>query len=104
MLIVAGEAVIEAGAFDRVIDATRRMIMETRKEDGCLSYSFAQDLVDPTVIRIFELWRDQEALNAHFRTPHMAAFNAALAGIEVKSITVKTYEIGAVRDNQTQSG
>ena len=40
---------------------------------------------------IFEKWQSQEALDAHFATPHMAAFGAALAGLGVTGMDVKKY-------------
>ena len=38
-----------------------------------------QDLADPELFRIVERWRDEAALGAHFATPHMAAFQQAMA-------------------------
>ena len=52
------------------------VIAETRKEDGCLTYSYGVDVEDPGLIRVFEQWRDQAALDAHFRAPHMLAWQA----------------------------
>ena len=32
------------------------------------------------LVRIVEVWQDEAALAAHFKTPHMAAFQAAIKG------------------------
>ena len=66
---------------------------ETRKESGCLAYAFSVDVTDPTKVRIFERWESMDALRAHFATPHMAPFGAAVAQIQPKSMDVKVYEI-----------
>lgn len=55
------------------------MVTKSRAEDGCLDYSYARDLIDPQTMVVFERWRDQEALEAHFASAHMAEFRAALA-------------------------
>jgi quinol monooxygenase YgiN len=93
MLIVAGEVVVEPGAIDGVRDALQTMEDETRKEPGCVTYAFSLDVNDPNMVRIFERWESLEALAAHFKAPHMAAFGAAMGKIKPRSMDVKLYEI-----------
>ena len=60
-----------------------RMVEGTRAEPGCISYAFSFDLQDDHVIRIFEVFRDAEALAAHRASPHMATWRAALPGLGI---------------------
>lgn len=46
----------------------------TRSHDGCQAYEIATDASDSNVIRIFEVWRDQAALDAHVAAPETLAF------------------------------
>ena len=32
------------------------------------TYSYAEDVAEPGLIRVYEAWRDQAALDAHFQT------------------------------------
>ena len=98
MLIVAGEVVVDGDAVDQVRDALRTMEEETRKEPGCVSYAFSQDISSPTTLRISERWESMEALEAHFKTPHMAAFGATLAKHPPKGMDVKVYEVARERE------
>ncbi|WP_299324319.1 putative quinol monooxygenase [Parasphingopyxis sp.] len=91
MIIVEGWVRMEAGELDRLHDAAVAMIEETRKESGCISYSYGRALEEPDVMRIAEIWEDQDALNAHFQAPHMATFNQALSGAKITGVSVKTY-------------
>ena len=93
MLIVSGEIAVAEGAIERVREALRTMEEESRKEAGCLTYAFSVDINDPSTVRIFERWESMAALAAHFKTPHMAAFGAAVATIQPKSMNIKVYEI-----------
>ena len=93
MLIVVAEVGIEAGSVDGVRDALRTMESETLKEPGCHTYAFSIDVSDPTTMRIIERWESEEALAAHFKTPHMATFGAAIAQVKPKSMDVKVYEV-----------
>jgi quinol monooxygenase YgiN len=93
MLIVVAEVGVEAGAVDGVRDALRTMETETLKEPGCHTYAFSIDISDPTMMRIIERWESEEALAAHFKTPHMAAFGAAIAQVKPSSMNVTVYEV-----------
>jgi len=94
MLIVAGEVVVDNAAIDAVRGALGTMESETRKEPGCVTYAFSVDITDPNMMRIFEVWESMEALREHFKTPHMAAFGAAVSKIQPKSMSVKAFEVG----------
>lgn len=93
MLIVAGEVVVPAGAVAKVQEALVDMQRATRAEAGCLAYSFAVEIGDETKIHIFERWESMDALQSHFKTPHMAAFGAAIASIQPQSMDLHAYEI-----------
>jgi quinol monooxygenase YgiN len=93
MLIVAGELVVEEGAVESVRDALRTMEEATRAEPGCIAYAFSLDVSDPTRLRVFERWESREALEAHFATPHMAAFGAAVAQVQPRSVEIKAFEV-----------
>lgn len=93
MLLVTGEMIVDVGALEAVRDAIRVMETETLKEPGCFTYAFSVDVSDPTMMRITERWESMEALEAHFRTPHMAAFSEAIGRAKPKSMQVKLYEV-----------
>ncbi len=83
MLIVLAKAKVGDGAVDAARDAIKAMVDATMEEEGCIAYSFTTDICDPSVMHIVEKWVDDAALAAHFATPHMAAFQGALAGLDV---------------------
>jgi quinol monooxygenase YgiN len=93
MLIVAAELSIEANAVDGVRDALAVMETGSRKESGCGTYVFSIDVNDPCTLRIFERWDSMEALEVHFKTPHMTAFREVLAKVNPKSMDVKVYDV-----------
>lgn len=82
MLIVLAKAKVGEGAMAAALAAIADMVAASNAEEGCIAYAFAQDVLDPSVLHIVEKWRDEAALAAHFATPHMAAFGAAIAGLD----------------------
>ncbi len=47
-------------------------VEQTRAKDGCLYYSFAEDVGEAGLFRVAEGWRDREALDAHLASPDFA--------------------------------
>jgi len=97
MFMVVAEVVVKEGAVKGVREVLRTMEQETRKEPGCQTYAFSVDVNDPSMLRIIERWDSMEALERHFKTPHMAAFGAAIGQIQPQSSDVKLYEIAGER-------
>jgi quinol monooxygenase YgiN len=73
------------------------MLSASRAEDGCLVYSYAEDVLEPGLIRVFEAWRDQAALDAHIKAAHMATWRAAWPAAGAGERALKVYEVAAER-------
>jgi quinol monooxygenase YgiN len=73
---------------DRISDirpALQRLIVASRKHDGCITYDVAEDCFAPGIIRVSELWRDQDSLTRHSAHPdvppwHEATRNCGMLG------------------------
>ena len=92
MLIVLAEARLGEGALDKGRDAMATMVEASRAEEGCIGYTYGTDVLDPNKLLIVEKWVDDAALAFHFQTPHMAAFQQALAGLEVEITELAKYQ------------
>lgn len=96
MLIVAGEIEIDPAHRERAIAAALEMMEATRREPGCISYTFSGDLAYAGRFRIFEEWQSQADLDLHFASPHMAAFQRRVAELGVKGMKVQKYQVASV--------
>ena len=96
MLVIAGTISIDPTRRDEAVAAASEMMAETRKEAGCISYTFSADLSDPGGFRIFEEWESQDALDAHFQAPHMAQFQAVVGKLGVREMKVQRYQVASV--------
>jgi len=74
MLIVIGQGRIQPDRRQEMGAAVGAMVGDARNDDGCVSYSFFRDLVDDDVLVNVEVWRDQEALDAHMGHAHTQEF------------------------------
>jgi len=82
---------------DRLPEAKRAMaamIAASRGEEGCIVYAYAEDVAEPGLIRVSELWRDQAVLARHFASPHLAAWRAAWPELGIRDRDLLLYEVG----------
>jgi quinol monooxygenase YgiN len=96
-LIVAGTVRVPPGNMEALRPHMVTMIAATRAEDGCETYGFAEDVADPGLIHVFEVWRDQDALGEHARSAHMVAWRAAGASLGVSDRRIAAYEVASQR-------
>ena len=96
MIVISGLIEVSENSVDAAIEAASVMAAATREEDGCLAYAFYRDIENPCRFRVFEEWRDGEALARHFEASHMATFRAVLAGLEITHRDIKKYSVSEV--------
>ena len=96
-LLIAGTVRVPPEDVEAFKPHMEAMLAGSRAEDGCLAYSYAVDVQDPGLIRVFEAWRDQAAIDAHFKAPHMAAWRAAWPQFGVSDRRLSLYEVASER-------
>src|SRR3546814_8610446 len=77
MLLIVGTIRLPAGNLQDARPAMAQMISASRAENGCEEYFYAEDVLDPGLIHVRELWHDQAALDRHFASEHIATWRAA---------------------------
>ena len=96
-LIIAGTVRMPPEVLADFRPHMRAMLDASRAEDGCLEYSYAEDVLDAGLIRVFEAWRDQAALDAHFKTAHMATWRSHWPAFDVSDRRLSAYDVAAER-------
>jgi quinol monooxygenase YgiN len=93
MLIVAGTIDMDPTKVDEAMEAAKIMMAATHQEPGNREYVFSVDPVIPGKVRVFELWDDQAALDAHSASPHMAEFGGKIGAFGVTGMDIQKYVI-----------
>jgi quinol monooxygenase YgiN len=96
-LVIAGTIRVPPENLEAFRPHMLAMLEASRAEDGCLVYSYAEDVAEPGLIRVFEAWRDQAALEAHFATANLAAWRAAWPEFGVSDRRLIAYEVASQR-------
>jgi quinol monooxygenase YgiN len=98
MIAVLGTFRFPAEALAQARPLMRDVIGATLAEPGCRVYSYAEDVAEPGLFRVTELWDSREALSAHFRTPHMQAWAEQRAALGFLDRKIALHEIGPAEE------
>ncbi len=74
MIIIVGSLSFPPGDRSDVVASLKEITELSRKDKGCVEYSWAEDLDAPNTFRFFECWESQDCLDAHLAAPHELAF------------------------------
>ena len=96
-LLVVGTVRLPAANLAAARPAMARMIAASRAEDGCLAYAYAEDVLEPGLIHVRELWRDRAALDAHFAAAHLADWRASWPALGLGARDLRVYAVGSPR-------
>lgn len=53
-----------------VVEASKKLVAESLKDNGCIAYDVFESSTRPDVLMICETWKDAQSLAAHEATPH----------------------------------
>ena len=92
MIVVVGQFRLPVERMVEARDAMARVMLATRAEDGCMQYNYAEDLLDPGLIRVSEVWDSRAQLTAHMQTAHMQKWAEERAGLGLSERAITVYE------------
>ncbi len=90
MIIVAGSFDVAPEQRDSFLESRKEAMLAARTEEGCIDYAFSTDIVDPGRVRLFEIWENRAALDAH--VARMRAAGPRPRAVPVIARSVASYE------------
>ena len=79
------------GAEDEVARLLRDYARKVREEEGNLAFDVYTKAAAPRAFWIFEVYRDEEAFQAHLNAPYGGPFNAVLVPLIEEDASVLTF-------------
>ncbi len=70
------------------IEILKKLVIETRKEKGCIQYDLFEDSRNKGIFFIHETWDTSEDLHTHQVSDHMIKFREAISPLIEKPNTV----------------
>lgn len=75
-----------------------KVMAATRAEQGCIEYNYAEDVLDPGLIRVSEVWESRDHLAAHLKTSHMATWGEERARLGLSDRKITVYEVSSAAE------
>jgi quinol monooxygenase YgiN len=72
ILLIVGTFAILPDNLAAVRLVINQMVRSSQAEDRCEEYVYAEDLFEPGLIHVKDLWHDQSPLDLHFASGHLA--------------------------------
>ena len=76
----------------------QEMMRLSRAEDGCIEYVYSDDLAEPGLVHVFEIWRDEDALRAHHDAPHFLEWRATRDDIGMHDRRMQAHTVTSSRE------
>jgi quinol monooxygenase YgiN len=95
MIVVIGTFRLPIENIEAGRAAMSHVIAASRAEAGCLSYAFAEDVLEPGLFRVSEAWKGREALATHFEAAHMKQWQRERAELGMTDRAVMVYEVAS---------
>jgi quinol monooxygenase YgiN len=74
MLVNAVIYTVPADKVEEAIRALRSLRDASRAEAGCITFDVSRSVDDSSAFVLYEEWRDQAALDEHYKTDHFNRF------------------------------
>lgn len=97
MLLIVGTVRLPAHNVEAARPIMKRMAEASRAEDGCVEYAYAEDIFDPGLIHVKEMWIDQASLDRHFASAHIAEWRAAWPSLGIGNRDLRVFDVGEPR-------
>ena len=80
-LMIVATLIVKDAAFQEDFEkALQAVVIGTNAEEGCIIYDAHQDINNPLVYVIYEVWESQDAINFHNETEHLKTFLNVIGG------------------------
>ncbi|MBB4756819.1 antibiotic biosynthesis monooxygenase [Xanthomonas arboricola] len=91
VLTVVAQLTAKPGQEEELGRRLRNMIPPTLAEKGCINYDFHRSNDDPATWMFYENWDSKEDLDAHIKSKHFLAFQAAKDEVLAKDMLVQYF-------------
>lgn len=97
MIILIGSFEMESGQADALKSAMTALSTASRKDKGCVMYSWNISAENENIVRLLEVWENEETLKAHLELPHVGVFVEVFVTAKVKRHKINIFDADNMR-------
>ncbi len=91
--IIIAQITAKAGCEEKLLAAGNTLVAGSRAEPGNDSYELLRTPESPEKFRFVEIWKNRDAVDAHFATPHFRLFVKQLGDLVAEAPVITIYDI-----------
>jgi quinol monooxygenase YgiN len=103
-LVVIGDVFVQVPQREAAASVMIAAQDAARDEDGCIAFAFAERVGERGHFLVVETWRDQGALDAHFRSEAFARYQQDIEPLLVRDSEVRVHRVAQVLTPLPSSG
>ncbi len=84
MIVLIAKNTLQEGKQVEFVRIAEKMVEESRKEEGCISYDLVKDESDDAVFYFIEKYKDEAALEAHRASTYFQTYVPMLGALRTK--------------------
>ena len=93
MIIALGDIYAQLPRRDQVRELMRATQARVREQPGCISYEFAETLDELGHFLVVQQWRDEAALDEHYRSQAFALYQEQIAEQVVRASELRLHVV-----------
>ena len=93
MITIVAKNLIKQGKAEEFKVLAERLINESRKESGCISYNLYEDSNNSNILTFIEVWENSEAINLHNNSEHFTSIVPKFAEFKEGQSEINLYKV-----------
>ena len=91
MLKVVAKNYVKEENLSEFLNLAQELVLETKKENGSISYNVYQDETNSTILTFIEEWQTKECLNKHLSSKHFTKLIPLMSKLCTKEADMNIY-------------
>lgn len=92
MITITAKCTLVEGKKEEFIKIAQKLIEESNKEMGCISYDLYEDINNENIVTFIEVWESNEAIEIHNNAEHFKQIVPQLSKLQVEDSSVNLYK------------
>ena len=93
MITIVAKNLIKQGKTEEFKVLAERLINESRKESGCISYNLYEDSINGNVLTFIEVWENKEAITLHNSSEHFTSIVPKFGDLKDGQSEINLYKL-----------
>ena len=85
MITIIAKNFVKEDKLEEFKALARELVVESKKEKGCISYELHEDINNKNILTFIEMWKDREAIDFHNSSAHYTRIVPKFAELREKS-------------------